>query len=85
MIDFNQFGTPMDFNANSSRNINETNQAGANLKWDATEHLKFEADACLAREPSRTLAGRRRRQHGHRLRRLQRRIRWCRSAARAGV
>ena len=49
VIDFNQFGTPMDFNANHSRTVNERNQAGANLKWSATENLKFEADASLAR------------------------------------
>lgn len=49
VIDFNQFGTPMDFNANHSRNINRTNQAGANLKWSATDHLKFEADGAISK------------------------------------
>jgi iron complex outermembrane receptor protein len=49
VIDFNQFGTPMDFNANHSRNVNQTNQTGANLKWSATENLKFEADAAFAK------------------------------------
>jgi TonB-dependent receptor len=49
VIDFNQFGTPMDFNANHSRNVNQTNQTGANLKWSATENLKFEADAAYAK------------------------------------
>ncbi len=49
VVDFNQFGTPMDFNANHTRNINRTNQAGANLKWDATDHLKFEADGAYAK------------------------------------
>lgn len=49
VVDFNQFGTPMDFNANHSRSINRTNQAGANLKWDATENLKFEADGAYAK------------------------------------
>ena len=49
VIDFNQFGTPMDFNANHSRTVNERNEAGANLKWSATDSLKFEADASLAR------------------------------------
>jgi TonB-dependent receptor len=49
VIDFNQFGTPMDFNANHSRNVTQTNQAGANVKWSATENLKFEADAAFAR------------------------------------
>jgi iron complex outermembrane recepter protein len=49
VIDFNQFGTPMDFNANHSKTVNQRNQAGANLKWSATEHLKFEADASFDR------------------------------------
>ena len=49
MIDFNQFGTPMDFNANRSRFVNTRNQAGANLKWSATPNLKFEADGSWAR------------------------------------
>ncbi|MCW6529129.1 TonB-dependent receptor [Sphingomonas sp. MMSM20] len=49
VVDFNQFGTPMDFNANRTRNIYETNQIGANLKWDIAEHLKFELDGAIAR------------------------------------
>lgn len=49
VVDFNQFGTPMDFNANVTREVNERNQFGANLKWSATPHLKFEADASIAR------------------------------------
>jgi TonB-dependent receptor len=49
VTDFNQFGTPMDFNANNSRVIQQTNQVGANLKWDATEHLKFEVDGAYAK------------------------------------
>jgi len=48
-IDFNQFGTPMDFNANQGRNIFETNQAGVNLKWDIMPGLKFEVDGAIAR------------------------------------
>jgi iron complex outermembrane recepter protein len=48
-IDFNQFGTPMDFNANKFRNIFETNQFGANLKWDLMEGLQFELDGSIAR------------------------------------
>jgi len=44
VIDFNQFGTPMDFNANDTKAVNRRNQIGANLKWSATENLKFEAD-----------------------------------------
>ncbi len=49
VVDFNQFGTPMDFNANATRTVNERNQAGANLKWNATDNLSFEADGSLAR------------------------------------
>ncbi|WCM25130.1 TonB-dependent receptor [Sphingomonas sp. QA11] len=49
VVDFNQFGTPMDFNANQSRNIYETNQVGANLKWDVIEHLTFELDGAISR------------------------------------
>ena len=48
-VDFSQFGTPMDFSANKSRNIFETNQFGANLKWDIAEGLRFELDGALAR------------------------------------
>jgi len=48
-IDFNNFGTPMDFNANTSSNVYESNQVGANLQWEVAEHLTFEADAALAR------------------------------------
>jgi len=48
-VDFNQFGTPMDFNANRARNIFETNQFGANLKWDVTENLSFVLDGAIAR------------------------------------
>ena len=49
VVDFNQFGTPMDFNANKTRQIIQTNQAGANLKWTAAEHLKFDFDASYAK------------------------------------
>lgn len=49
VVDFNQFGTPMDFNANKTRQVIQTNQVGANLKWDATEHLKFDFDASYAK------------------------------------
>jgi len=48
-VDFNQFGTPMDFNANRSRNIFETNQFGVNLKWDIMEGLTFDVDGAIAR------------------------------------
>jgi len=49
VTNFNQFGTPMDFNANVSKTVNERNAFGANLKWSATENLKFEADGSIAR------------------------------------
>jgi len=48
-VDFNQFGTPMDFNANLARNIFETNQFGANLKWDLMEGLTLDVDGAIAR------------------------------------
>jgi TonB-dependent receptor len=48
-VDFNQFGTPMDFNANLARNIFETNQIGANLKWDLMEGLTLDVDGAIAR------------------------------------
>jgi len=48
-IDFNQFGTPMDFNAQKFKNTLETNQFGANLKWDIMEGLQFELDGAIAR------------------------------------
>lgn len=48
-VDFNQFGTPMDFSANQQRNIFETNQFGANLKWEVVDHLTFELDGAIAR------------------------------------
>ncbi|MBO9669885.1 MAG: TonB-dependent receptor [Sphingobium sp.] len=49
VTDFSQFGTPMDFNANQARNIFETNQLGANLKWDIMDGLKLEIDGSVAR------------------------------------
>lgn len=49
VVDFNQFGTPMDFNANAFRNTFETNQIGANLKWEFVDHLTLELDGAIAR------------------------------------
>ncbi|HZV18730.1 MAG TPA: TonB-dependent receptor [Sphingobium sp.] len=49
VIDFSQFGTPMDFNANHSRNIFETNQFGVNLKWELRDGLRLEVDGSIAR------------------------------------
>lgn len=56
VVDFSQFGTPMDFNSNYARNIFESNQIGANLKWDFSENLQLELDGSIARStrnPSR--------------------------------
>ncbi|WP_062345141.1 TonB-dependent receptor [Novosphingobium sp. CCH12-A3] len=49
VVDFNQFGTPMDFNASLARTINQTYMFGGNLKWDATDELSFDFDASLSR------------------------------------
>lgn len=49
VVDFNQFGTPMDFNANLARDINQTYMVGGNLKWEATDELSFDVDASLSR------------------------------------
>jgi len=48
-IDFNQFGTPMDFNASLARTINQTHIIGGNLKWEATEKLSFDVDVAVSR------------------------------------
>jgi TonB-dependent receptor len=49
ITDFTQFGTPMDYNSGVSHNVRMTNQIGANLKWDASENLRFELDATTSR------------------------------------
>ncbi|WP_225205002.1 TonB-dependent receptor [Novosphingobium huizhouense] len=49
VVDFNQFGTPMDFNASLARTINQTYMVGGNLKWNATDALSFDVDASLSR------------------------------------
>jgi TonB-dependent receptor len=48
-VDFNQPGTPMDMNAGIAHSLINTNQLGANLKYEATEHLKFDFDAAFAK------------------------------------
>lgn len=48
-INFIQAGTPTDFTAGRDSRLLETNQVGVNLKWDATDNLKFEADASYAK------------------------------------
>ena len=41
---FIQAGTPTDFTSAINKQVLQTNQIGGNLKWDATEHLNFNAD-----------------------------------------
>jgi TonB-dependent receptor len=48
-VDFNQAGTPMDFNATVTHSLINTNQLGANLKWEASDHLKFDFDGAFAK------------------------------------
>ncbi|MDO7836395.1 TonB-dependent receptor [Sphingobium sp. HBC34] len=43
-VNFLQAGSPTDFTAGTDKNILETNQVGANIKWDATENLQIDAD-----------------------------------------
>ncbi|VXD01617.1 TonB-dependent receptor [Sphingomonas sp. 8AM] len=49
VIDFTQAGSPMDFVANDNRQVLQTNQLGANLKWNASERLHFDLDAAWGR------------------------------------
>jgi len=49
ITDFLQPGTPFDFTAATNSQVLQTNQLGANLKWEATEHLHFDADASWSR------------------------------------
>ncbi len=49
VIDFTQFGTPMDFNAGLTRNINQTYIIGGNLKWEATDNLSFDFDGAVSK------------------------------------
>src|SRR4029078_9546314 len=44
VTDFNQFGTPMDFNANDTKAVNQRNQVGAHLNGSATHRQKLDAD-----------------------------------------
>ncbi|WP_206240964.1 TonB-dependent receptor [Novosphingobium terrae] len=48
-IDFNQAGTPMDMNAVITHSLINTNQLGANLKYQVTDHLKLDVDAAFAK------------------------------------
>ncbi|UIJ46657.1 TonB-dependent receptor [Sphingomonas cannabina] len=48
-VDFSQAGSQTDFTAGTDRSVLQTNQTGLNLKWDASENLKLEADASYAK------------------------------------
>lgn len=48
-LDFTQAGSQTDFTAGTDSNWRRTNQAGLNVKWDATEHLQFEADGSISK------------------------------------
>jgi iron complex outermembrane receptor protein len=48
-LDFNQFGSPMDLNASVTQSILQTNQLGANLKWDITGNLKLDLDGAISK------------------------------------
>ncbi len=48
-INFLQAGSPTDFTAGTDTAVLETNQIGANLKWNATENLTFDADASYSK------------------------------------
>jgi len=45
VTNFTQAGTPFDFTAGKNTQILQTNQLGANVKWDATDHIRVDADA----------------------------------------
>ncbi|WP_242123627.1 TonB-dependent receptor [Sphingobium sp. Sx8-8] len=48
-VNFLQAGSPTDFTAGTDKNILETNQVGANVKWEATENLTIDADASYSK------------------------------------
>jgi TonB-dependent receptor len=48
VTNFTQPGTPTDFQAQINQSIIETNTAGLNVKWDASEHSSFMVDAYTA-------------------------------------
>ncbi|MGK6320747.1 TonB-dependent receptor [Sphingomonas sp. DT-204] len=48
-VDFTQAGSQTDFVAGTDRSVRQTNQTGLNLKWDASENLKLEADVSYAK------------------------------------
>jgi len=47
-LDFTQAGSQTDFTAGRDSNWRRTNQTGLNVKWDATDHLQFEADGSIS-------------------------------------
>ncbi|HEY7807173.1 MAG TPA: TonB-dependent receptor [Croceibacterium sp.] len=48
-VDFVQPGSQTDFDSTRNLTINKTNQAGANIKWDATSNLHFDVDGAYAK------------------------------------
>ncbi|WP_082539598.1 MULTISPECIES: TonB-dependent receptor [unclassified Caulobacter] len=48
-VDFTQAGSQTDFTAGTDRSVLRTNQTGLNVQWDASDNLKFEADASYAK------------------------------------
>ncbi len=45
VTNFTQDGTPFDFQAATNSQILQTNQLGANVKWDVTDHIHVDGDA----------------------------------------
>ena len=48
-VNFTQAGSPTDFTSAINTQVLQTNQAGANLKWDVSSNLHLEADASYAK------------------------------------
>ncbi len=48
-VDFTQTGTPTDFTSALNKEIQETNQTGINVKFDATDNLSFTVDGSYAK------------------------------------
>ena len=48
-VDFVQAGSQTDFDSTRNLTINRTNQAGLNVKWDATSNLHFDIDGAYAK------------------------------------
>jgi TonB-dependent receptor len=59
-IDFNEPGTPMNQDSGINHSLINVNQLGANLKWEATDKLKFDFDAATSKSwlnPNGELSG----------------------------